>query len=226
MTPKPPDQSNGSGAEDAEQSLPPNPELEEALREAAEAVEAQAEGAAAAGEAEPAVLAEDEPEAEDPVAQLSAYADQHLRLQAEFENFRRRALKERQEAAQYGHQNLVKDLLSAVDNLERAIDHARRSEGGDLEGLLQGVELVQREMLTALGNHGVVQIESQGKVFDPAVHEAMAQAPDATVPPNTVIDVFEQGYMLRDRLIRPARVVVAKQPEGEETDQGGGESAD
>ena len=221
MTPKPPDQRNGSGAEEAEQSLPPNPELEEALREAAEAVEAKAEG-----DAEPAVLAEDEPEAEDPVARLSAYEDQHLRLQAEFENFRRRALKERQEAAQYGHQNLVKDLLSAVDNLERAIDHARRSEGGDLEGLLQGVELVQRELLTALGNHGVVPIESQGKMFDPAVHEAMAQAPDATVPPNTVIEVFEQGYKLRDRLIRPARVVVAKQPEGEEKDQGGGESAE
>ena len=88
------------------------------------------------------------------------------------------------------------------------------------------VELVQRELLTALGNHGVVQIESHGKAFDPAVHEAMAQAPDATVPPNTVIDVFEQGYKLRDRLIRPARVVVAKEPEGEEKDQGGGESGD
>lgn len=230
MTPKQRDQSNGSGPDDGETSLPPNPELEEALREAAEAVEAAAkapgEGDASAQEADSGVLAEDEPEAPDPVARLTAYEDQHLRLQAEFENFRRRALKERQEAAQYGHQNLVKDLLSAVDNLERAIDHARRSEGGDLEGLLQGVELVQRELLTALGNHGVVQIESQGKAFDPAVHEAMAQAPDATVPPNTVIDVFEQGYKLRDRLIRPARVVVAKEPEGEEKDQGGGESGD
>ena len=148
-------------------------------------------------------------------AELAELKDRMLRLQAEFDNFRKRALKERQEASQYGHQNLVKDLLSAVDNLDRALDHSRTSESGDLEGLLQGVELVQRELLGALGKHGVTQVEAQGKPFDPNVHEAMVQAPDGSVPENTVIDVFEVGYKLRDRLIRPARVVVAKAPGGE-----------
>ena len=82
-----------------------------------------------------------------------------------------------------------------------------------MESLLQGVELVQRELLTALGKHGVVRIEAVGKPFDPALHEAMAQAPDGSVEPNTVTEELQKGYQLRDRLLRPSRVVVAKAPE-------------
>ena len=221
-------------AEDSEGALAPNPELEAALREAAEAVESRGEKAA-----EPAALTLDPPpaglegaaglgseksqmeEVEDLSAELVELKDHMLRLQADFDNFRKRALKERQEALQYGHQNLIKDLLSAVDNLDRAIEHARKSEGGDLQSLLQGVELVQREMLAVLGNHGVVCVEALGKSFDPAVHEAMTQTPDGSVSPNTIIDVFQEGYQLRDRLIRPARVVVARAPDGGDSDGGG-----
>jgi molecular chaperone GrpE len=185
--------------------LSPSPELEEALREAAESVEVrQAEGEG--GEADDVETLRDE---------LAGLQDRMVRLQADFDNFRRRALKEREEAYQYGHENLVKDLLATVDNLDRAIEHARNSDGGDFESMLQGVELVRRQLLGALENHGVSLIEVENGVFDPNVHEAMAQKQDDSVPMNTVIEVFQKGYRLRDRLLRPARVVVSKPSEGD-----------
>jgi molecular chaperone GrpE len=192
-------------------TLAPSPELEQALEEAAAAVDAAAQSAAEAEEAPG-----DELEALR--AELGETRDRLLRTQADFDNFRRRALRERTEAHNYGHYNLVKDLVSTVDNLDRAIDHARsasESGGGDLEGLLQGVELVRRELLGALARHGVDEIDALGKAFDPALHEAMAQKPDSSVAANSVIEVLEKGYQLRDRLVRPARVVVTQAPEGD-----------
>jgi molecular chaperone GrpE len=227
----------GSGGEEGWESmveeesagtLAENPELEEALREAADALDESgrvapdqrdapaAEAAEAAGEA-PAEAPGEAPKGER--TELELAQERLLRLQADFENFRRRALKERTEDRQFGHQNLVKDLLSTVDNLERAIDHARGAHergGGDFGSLLQGVELVQRELLVVLGKHGVSEIEALGKPFDPALHEAMAQAPDGSVPANTVVQVLEKGYQLRGRLLRPARVIVARDPGGGE----------
>jgi molecular chaperone GrpE len=217
--PKPPeaepDPSEGweSLAEDSP-SLPENPELEAALREAAAAVDAREPAAEASpGDTDAADEAAGLPK--EVAAQLEASEARLLRLQADFENFRRRATRERTEANQYGHQNLVKDLLATVDNLERAIGHARQSEGGDLESLLQGVELVQRELMAVLTKNGVVRVEAKGQAFDPAVHEAMAQAPDDSVAPNTVIEEMQTGYKLRDRLLRPARVIVATAAEPE-----------
>jgi molecular chaperone GrpE len=187
-------------------SLSPSPELEEALREAAEAMEADEAGHE--GEEE------EVSELEALRGELAATNERMIRLQADFDNFRRRALKEREEAHQYGHENLVKDLLATVDNLDRAIEHAQRSDGKDFESMLQGVELVRRELLGALANHGVSEIEAAQAAFDPNVHEAMAQREDDSVPVNTVIEVFQKGYRLRDRLLRPARVVVSKPVEG------------
>jgi molecular chaperone GrpE len=146
-------------------SLAPSPELEEALREAAQAVEERGR-AAHAREAAPAAPSAGEAGL---AAELEATKDRLLRLHADFENFRRRAARERLEVEQYGHQNLVKELLTAVDNLERAIEHARRSGGGDLDSLLQGVELVRKDLATALGKHGVIAIPMRcRKPFDPA----------------------------------------------------------
>ncbi len=195
--------------------LAPNPELEAALREAAAAIP-DAEPSRAASEA-PAAGGE---ESEVLAQQLGETRERLLRLQADFDNFRKRALRDREEAFQYGHQNLVKDLLSTVDNLDRAIDHAQQSGTGDLQSLLQGVDLVRRELLAVLAKYHVTEIEALGKPFNPAVHEAMAQKPDGEVAPNTVVVVMQKGYQLRDRLLRPARVVVAKEPEKE---GGGGE---
>jgi molecular chaperone GrpE len=192
-------------------ALAPSAELEEAMREAAAAVEA-----IEADEREKKAHAGDRPSREAELeAELEALRDQLLRLQADFENFRRRTLREKEEAFQYGHQNLVKDLLPTVDNLDRAIEHSRQAAGVDAEGLRSGVELVLRELVAVLAKHGVAPIEAAGEPFDPSVHEAMAQAADGSVPVNTVIQVFQRGYKLRDRLLRPARVVVSRPPEGD-----------
>lgn len=196
----------GLAEEATEKALHPGEELEQALREAAEAVE-ERRGDRPAGAARKGKLAE---ELEATRAELEAARERMLRTAADLENFRRRALKDRQEALQYGHQNLVKDLLPTVDNLERAIDHAREGGEGDRQGLLEGVELVLRELLTVLQKHGVAEIEAHGKPFDPEVHEAMTQAVDGSVAANTVVQVFQRGYLLRDRLLRPTRVAVSK----------------
>lgn len=195
-------------------SIDPSPELEEALREAAAAVSDRE--SAGAGEVlleEPVEAASAEGEVTRLRNELSASHDRLLRLQADFDNFRKRAARDREDALQYGPQNLVKDLLSVVDNLARAIDHARQSGGGDLEGLLQGVELVRRELESVLSKNHVREVEALGKVFNPAQHEAMAQIPSATAEPNTVVEVLQKGYQLRDRLMRPARVIVARKPD-------------
>jgi molecular chaperone GrpE len=220
-TPEDPEGWESLAAEASAGALAPNPELEDALREAAEAVEQHA--APSAGQS-----AERE---ENLSAELVETQDRLLRLQADFENFRRRAAREREETLNYGHQNLVKDLLATVDNLDRAIDHVEGSGGGDIESFLQGVELVRRELLAALAKHSVSEILAHGEIFDPALHEAMAQATDDSVDSNTVVEVLQKGYQLRDRLLRPSRVVVSKVTDGppkeEKDDQGGeGEAAD
>ncbi len=197
--------------EGSEGILSPNEELERALREATEAVEArEAERARSHAGAGSGAAAADSAEVESLRAELADKQDRLLRLQADFENFRRRTLKEREEAHSFGHQNLVKDLLPAVDNLERAIEHARKSGREDLEALLQGIDLVQRDLMGVLAKHGVAEIEAKGMPFDPAWHEALAQTEDESVPANTVMQVFQKGYRLRDRLLRPAQVVVSR----------------
>lgn len=231
--------------EESTGALPPDPELEAALRAAADAIpdedradddegEARAaEGSDASGEvpvegAGSEVLLEQPLEEGPPELQVRRLRqqvtesnDRLIRLQADFENFRKRAFRDRQDALNYGHQNLVKDLLSVVDNLDRAIAHARQSGGGDLQNFLQGVDLVRRELLGVLEKHHVTEVDALGRPFDPALHEAMAQVVDETAPANAVVDVLEKGYQLRDRLVRPARVVVAKPPEA--PGEGGGE---
>jgi molecular chaperone GrpE len=205
-----PDEAEGweSLSEESEGTLAVNPELEAALREASEAID---EDGHAKGDEAPASSEEfSGEEIERMAGQLVENRDKYVRLLADFDNFRRRAHKDRQDVIQYGHENLVKDLLSTVDNLDRAIEHAHRNDGGDLASLLQGVELVQRELYAVLAQHEVRAIDAEGSEFDPALHEAMAHVQDDSAAPNTVIEVLQRGYQLRDRLLRPARVVVAK----------------
>lgn len=213
-------------------------ELEDALREATESVDAsraksQSEDddvSAAAGadgdaeklsadqvmiEALAAELSKLKTEYEATLAELKDSKDRALRQQAEFENFRRRSLKERAESHQFGHQNLVKDLLPTVDNLERALEHAEGSQDGNIEGLLQGVGLVLRELLGALRKHNVEPVEAADRIFDPREHEAVGQIPDASLPPNSVAHVLQKGYRLHDRMLRPARVMVTRAPDDE-----------
>lgn len=207
-------------AEDSpEGTIAPSAELEDALREAAEAVEAREvertkskDGGATLAvprEAHERVLEE----LEATRLELAAAKEHSLRMQADFENLRRRSLKERQDAHAYGHESLARDLLATVDNLERAIEHAKASDLGDLESILRGVELVRRELLAALAQHAVIPVEAEGQVFDPNLHEAMAQRESDEMPAGAVLEVLQPGYRLRDRLLRPARVVVSRKPE-------------
>ena len=205
---------NGAGPK-----IEPSEEMEEALREATASVEARREGA----DTTTAATSADERTMEALITELQAMkeefearcnevaelTDRYTRLQAEFENFRRRSLKEKQEALQYGQQNLIKDLLATVDNLERALEHAAPGQDADLNSVLEGVALVQREFLTALGKEGVKQVDPAGEVFDPNFHEAMGQVSAEGVEPNSVVQVLQKGYVLQDRMLRPARVLVA-----------------
>ena len=194
-------------------SLAPSPELEEALREAEAAVEARHASRAAErghpGHPDQEALEREIAALKQEKAQLE---DRWVRLQADFDNYRKRTLREKQEALSYGHEIVVKDLLPVVDNLERAIEHASASSGADFEGMLQGVELVRRELLAVLAKHGVSSIEAEGEVFDPNLHEALAQMEDESVPAGRIGRMLQKGYRLRDRLLRPARVMVSKGP--------------
>ncbi len=205
-------------------SLEPSAELEDALREAAAAIPDPELAEEPPHEVllEEAVADSSGDEVSRLREELEAAHDRLLRLQADFENFRRRAMRDREEALHFGSQILVTDLLSVVDSFGRAIDHARQSEGEDLQGLLQGVDLVWRGLENLLSKHHVQEIESLGRPFNPALHEAMAQIPDASVEPNTIVEVLQKGYQLYERLVRPARVVVARAPD---VPDGGGEAS-
>lgn len=224
------------GDDEGIETIEAGDELEAALREAEQAVEQRqakravehdSGGASSTDKMTIELLSQElqslKTEHEATLAAAAESEDKQLRLTAEFENFRRRTLKEKQDTFKYGHQNLVKDLLATVDNLERAVVHVEGNKDGDFQSLLQGVELVQRELLGVLSKHGVERIDAEGQLFDPAVHEAMAQVPSPEHPDNTVIQVLQTGYTLRDRMLRPARVVVSKAAEddGGQAEQGG-----
>ncbi len=129
-----------------------------------------------------------------------------LRNAAEFENFKKRAQKEKEDIQKFGGERMLRDFLPVADNLERALDHA---EEHALPQVLEGVKLVQKQFDAALAKHGVTGFSAVGKIFDPNLHEALMQQ-ESDAPPNTVISEMARGYKLNDRLIRPAAVVVAK----------------
>ena len=152
------------------------------------------------------IAADDSPEpAPD---ELAAWKDRHLRLAAEFENFKRRALKERQDMLNFGTEGLMKELLATLDNLDRALGHVSHEEDIDKENLLEGVQLTLRSLLQTLEKSGLKVVEAEGVPFDPAVHEAIRQVQSDEHEPGTVVEVFQKGYLLKNRLLRPALVAV------------------
>ena len=139
--------------------------------------------------------------------------DRFLRQMAELDNFKKRAAREKGEAIRYANEGLIRDLLPVLDNLERAVEHAR---GGNGKPLLDGIEMVLKGFVDALNKYGVTQISAKGESFDPEKHEAIAQVESTGHEPNTVVDEFHKGYYLLDRLLRPALVSVAKPQETKE----------
>ncbi len=140
--------------------------------------------------------------------------DRFLRQGAELENFKKRVAREKGEAIRYANEELVRDLLPILDNLERAVEHARG--GGNGKPILDGVEMVLKGFLEVLSKHGMTQISARGEIFDPEKHEAIAQVESEEHEPNTVIEEHHKGYYLLDRLLRPSLVSIAKSPETKE----------
>jgi len=138
--------------------------------------------------------------------------DLYLRSQAELENYRKRVQRDRQDLLKFGNENLLRELLPVVDNLDRAVAHAREAGDADQQGLLEGVEMTLGQFHKVLDKFHVTPITSLGEPFDPARHEAMGQFQTSEFPPNTVAQELQKGYLLHDRLLRPAMVMIASAP--------------
>lgn len=174
--------------------------------------------AAATAETE-AATAESAGASEDPLARISALEaeiaklrDERLRALAEAENIRRRGERDREDAAKFGIQSFAKDLLSVADNLGRAID-AVPQEARELEGvrtLLTGVDMTRKELASAFAKNKIIEVEALGKPLDPNLHQAMVEVESAEHPAGIIVQVYQSGYTLHGRLLRPALVGVSK----------------
>ncbi len=147
-------------------------------------------------------------ELEQTKAELAATKDQLLRLAAEFENFKKRLERERGMALKFAEEQILKELLPSIDNMERAIEQGNQTHNA--ADLLSGVELTYKGMLATLEKFELVAMQSIGEQFDPNIHEALAMEESDGAEPNCVLREFQKGYMLKDKLLRPAKVVVAK----------------
>jgi molecular chaperone GrpE len=137
--------------------------------------------------------------------------DRQLRLSAEFENYKKRMNRQMDEFRKYANEALLKDLLSVVDNLERALSTSGEDSGESIKGsLIEGVEMTLNEILKILTKFNVTPIKSLEKPFDPVFHEAVMQEESDEQPENMVINEFQKGYLIHDRLLRPSMVVVSK----------------
>ncbi len=140
--------------------------------------------------------------------------DRALRVAAEMENLRRRTARDVHDARTYAVANFARDMLSVSDNLRRAIDaipaEAKAAGDAGFTALIEGVDLTERAMLTALERHGVKKLTPEGEKFDPNFHQAMFEVPNPDVPANTVVQVVQPGYSIGERVLRPAMVGVAK----------------
>jgi molecular chaperone GrpE len=156
--------------------------------------------------------------------ELAELKDRYLRSLAENENARKRIRQQSDETVRLQRENLLRELLPVVDNLERAVDAARG--GGNGKPIVEGVEMVLRSLLDFLKKHEVTQLISVGQPFDPQRHEAVDQIESSRHPPNTVVNEFHRGYQIGDRLLRPARVAVAKGTRKNDSGSNGADGAD
>ncbi|HEU4963142.1 MAG TPA: nucleotide exchange factor GrpE [Bacilli bacterium] len=181
-----------------EQVATPEEEVEEVVDNASETVSVEDDGRSR--EELLADLAKLTAEAED-------YKVRYLRAQADFDNFRRRARQEKEEFAAYANTKIIEELLPVLDTFEMAL---KTSEDTDTKTLLVGVEMVHRQLVTALGNYGLAAIESVGQPFDPNLHEGVMQVETDGHDANTVVEEMRKGYKLKDKVIRPSMVKVSQ----------------
>ena len=166
------------------------------------------------GEGVEEVIAEDsvEKQLEDALADAAKQKDQFLRIAAEFENYKKRMMREKSMALKYAGEPILREILATVDNLERAITQGEANgvvaEQG-LSSLLEGVQLTLKSLVGTLGKFEVTPVESVGEAFDPTNHEALTMEPSDTVPANHILNELEKGYQYKDRLLRAAKVIVS-----------------
>jgi molecular chaperone GrpE len=145
--------------------------------------------------------------------ELEELNDKYLRLYAEFENYRKRVNKDKEELVRYGNESLLYELLPALDNLELALKH---SSGDANNGLVQGVEVTLKELQRTLEKFGLTRIEAAGRRFDPAIHHAMSRIERSDMEDQMVAEEFRPGYRYRDKVLRPSLVSVSVKPRGAE----------
>jgi molecular chaperone GrpE len=150
----------------------------------------------------------------DPTSEIASLRERLMRALADTENTRRQGERRAQDAQQYAIANFARELLQVVDNLRRALGAgATDAEAGKADGLIEGVAATDRVLTQILNRFGVQELNALNEPFDPNKHEAVMETDDTEQPPGSVVQVLENGYMLHDRLLRPARVVVARSPQ-------------
>jgi molecular chaperone GrpE len=152
-------------------------------------------------------------ELKEQASKAAQHYEQLVRTTADFENFKKRAARERQDAIKYANESLLERLMPVLDNFEMALA-AANAPATSLQSIQAGVNMIQQQLRTAMAEAGLEEIEATGKVFDPNLHEALSQQESSEVPEGHVMQQVRKGYKLRDRLLRPASVIVAKKPAG------------
>lgn len=144
------------------------------------------------------------------------FKERWMRASADLDNLRKRTRRDKDEFRKYGHDKFALELIPVVDNLERALEHASKS--ADSSSIVDGVQMVYRQIVGALEKHGIVGIDARGSKFDPEHHEAIQQVESSEHETGTVVEQYQKGYSIHDRLLRPAMVSVAKRSEGGNND--------
>lgn len=146
---------------------------------------------------------------------LQEMNQKYLRLYADFENYKKRVARDKEELIKYGNESLIYELLPVIDNLEMALKHSNDTSSG----VVQGVEVTLKELKRVLDKFGLAQIEAENKQFDPALHHAMSQVERDDVEDNTVVEEYRKGYKLKDKVLRPSLVAVSKKPDNSSKDE-------
>jgi len=145
--------------------------------------------------------------------------DRVLRVAADADNFKKRVERDKQDSIRYGNERIIAELLPVIDNLERALEHASGDDKQD--GLIEGVKMTLKRFHDTLAKFGCTPIEAEGKIFDPNFHEAVYREETKEHPDNTIVRELQKGYVLNDRLLRPAMVVIASSPRSNADDRNG-----
>ena len=151
-----------------------------------------------------------EPANETANEELEKLKKDYLYLRADFDNFKKAAIKERSELIKFGSERLVMELLSVVDNFDKALETQLTSD--NIEGFRKGIEMIWVDLTSSLSKFGVVPIDVKGNAFDPTMHEALSTEPTTEVPEGHISQVFKKAYKMHDKVIRPAQVVIATKP--------------